>query len=91
MTRPIDSDDVLSPEREKVTRPAKRWRNKWWARRPGITKLGEFHGAGEYWSSREWPSREVAETKAKEEEERLSDRFKSGEFRYLGAFPEPAP
>lgn len=61
-------DDDLCVENEAVKEPAKAWKNKW---RVFITHLCstagyELRPPGVYWSPETYPSREIAEQKARD-------------------------
>ena len=75
------------PRTEKATRPASRWRNRWVARRDFTHRDAPiFRHAGEtFWGQIEWPSRDVAETDARDEKAHHPYWVE-----YLGAFPVDA-
>ena len=78
-------DTKERPIEEKISKPAGRWRNRWLAHRAGFgARTGVPFAPGEvYWSQFFWPSKEIAEQKAIEDQKMFP-----GVCSYLGAFPE---
>jgi len=79
-------DDDLKTEGEVAREPAKAWKNKWRVFVPHIcaTANDEPRPPGIYWSPETYPSREIAEQKARDY------LAYDGEVRvkeHLGAFP----
>lgn len=78
-------------EREPMKEPAKRWRNKWLSNYSGVTwnyvtKKEEAQKKGDvFWSSRDFPSKEIAEQRALDMLALPANR--DNPFTYLGAFP----
>ena len=73
-------DTIERPSTDKITEPAKRWRNKWRARITGPTNIGKvLVERGEvYWGATLHPSKDVAESWA---------AATPGCSEHLGAFP----
>lgn len=61
------SDLDLAPEREALTAPSKRWRNKWNILVHSMcARTGHAIPTGIVWSPQVWPSKDLAETDAEE-------------------------
>lgn len=72
---------------EKMVRPAKQWRNRYWSReKVWCPKSRRYVGPGQYWGLTIWPSKDAAETHAQSEMSRVSGCDYYG---YIGAFPLP--
>lgn len=82
----MTTDTKRKPE-DKIAEPPKKWRN-WYLAKVALDfedDLGPV-AAGEIWpGSGVWPSKEIAEAKAKEHDE---DMPPDEHFEYLGAEPE---
>jgi len=76
--------DVVDRQALKATRPASKWRNRYFAFRDfAHSDTGTFRSGGkEYSAERDWPSRDTAETRGQENEKNYPSFIK-----YLGAFP----
>lgn len=75
----------VAPLLEPIAAPAKRWRNRWRVRIPYEDKPVGY----EYWDCDVWPTREIAEEKAREE---LAWDAAHGDAmieEWVGAFPSP--
>lgn len=86
---------IERPKVEKLTAPAKRWRNRY---RVLESYLGQSISTGalvtrrageEFWAPRTWPSKEIAEQKA-HELVLMRSALSRGKTEYLGAFPVEA-
>lgn len=85
------SDTRFAPvdavERETAIRPAGGWRN--WVWHPQETPYAEgIRGPGDVSSPREWPTKEVAETRWREWAARHPEFVRYYDLQYVGAFPD---
>ena len=82
------TDIIERPKVEKRTEPAKRWKNKFRAKRAFRERRGQEFSKGDFCTDpRTWPSKETAEQCAAE---MLCDPNVQRAMEYLGAFPEGA-
>ena len=81
------TDTIERPRTDKITAPAKAWRNRWRVLQSALCRDdGKWCRAGHtYWGTREWPSKDAAETAAAHELARM--QFERVKQEYLGAFP----
>ena len=84
-------DTIERPSTDKITAPAKRWRNRYLALRDARKyKTGEPFKAGDvYDGDGVWPTREVAEQKYLDERAEILRAAPRLSTEYLGAFPVP--
>ena len=67
--------------------PPHRWRNRYWLDEGYVSTGGAVYVRGFNWSTKTWPSKEIAEQKALESIRQKTPR-ECG-VRYIGAFRDP--
>lgn len=84
--------DTLTKQEPKLSvRKPGYWQNKFHSERDAVFGNGTVNKAGEWFSPNEWPSRDVAETRALQHMEEFAGWIKQAGIIYLGPVFFPAP
>jgi hypothetical protein len=78
----------VSEKQTELTAPATRWRNRWRTANGATFKLRPPRPPGEYLSEIVYPSKEIAEHRAREIIARYIRWYLRGGMTYLGAVPD---